>query len=113
MEDNPKVLKLHIELLRSMGHQDVAIVSRADEAVELLQAGARPSLIISDLDLPDGSGLDVVREARVRANPLKSIICSGTLRCDLLIEARSMGAETVLRKPFTFTDFREVVTPYL
>ena len=73
-------------------------VGRVDAALEQL-AGLWPELVISDFDLPDGTGFEIVGAATVPV-----FVCTG--RTDLglsdrLIEA---GARAVLIKPFSLPD---------
>jgi len=77
-------------------------------------AGARKAmreqkvnLLVTDVNLPDGSGLDVAREA-LRQNPkLPVIICSGH---DLGDVARSLGPTAhSLRKPFDLDELEALV----
>jgi DNA-binding response OmpR family regulator len=57
-----------------------------------------PDWILLDLMLPDGSGIDVMREVRTRG--LTSKICIVTGCCtELLREARLAGADHLFTKP--------------
>jgi DNA-binding NtrC family response regulator len=65
------------------------------------------NLLMTDINLPDGSGLDVAREA-LRQNPeLPVIVCSGH---DLRGVAESLGPTThSLRKPFELDELGELI----
>lgn len=105
VEDNAYVRQSFVDLL---GTPERRIVSVADGA------GARDALreqnfdlLITDINLPDGSGLDVAREA-LRQNPtLPVIICSGH---DLRGVAESLGPTAhPLRKPFDLDELEALV----
>jgi PAS domain S-box-containing protein len=69
-------------------------------------ADFRPQLILCDLNLPDMSGLDVIR--RLRSNPVArdaySVVVTALSEADireLNDEAREMGVDEFIRKPLT------------
>ena len=62
VEDHEPTLKVMSKLLRGLGHRVTGATSVATAAAAARQNGF--DLIISDLGLPDGSGLDVMREVR-------------------------------------------------
>ncbi len=67
VEDSELIRKRIIENVGSMGGFDVVgFAESADEAVESI-ARLRPDIVITDIQLREGSGIDVVR--KVRADP--------------------------------------------
>ncbi len=66
----------------------------------LLQAGTRrPDLIIADLGLPDGDGVDFIRQVRTwSAVPI--IVLSARTREDEKVAALDAGADDYITKPF-------------
>ncbi len=58
-------------------------------------------LVVTDLCLPDGSGLDVVRAAHSRKPDTLVTIVTGYASLDSAIEAIRLGAYDYLTKPFT------------
>ena len=61
VDDEDDFLATYERLLRRQGYDVVTATSRAAGLAAL--AGEPPHLVISDLRLPDGDGLDVVRAA--------------------------------------------------
>lgn len=59
-----------------------------------------PSLVISDLRLPDGDGLDIVRAARSRVPPAVAIVVSALSAEPSRQTATAAGASDFLHKPF-------------
>jgi CheY-like chemotaxis protein len=105
VEDNALVRDTFAELLAT---SDRRVVCAADGA------GARQALreqdvhlLMTDIHLPDGSGLDVAREA-LRENPgLPVIVCSGSDVSDI---ARSLGPTVhPLSKPFDLDELEALV----
>jgi len=66
----------------------------------LIDAGTRsPDLIVLDLGLPDGDGLDLIREVRVWS-PVPIIVLSARIDEGDKIMALDAGADDYLTKPF-------------
>jgi DNA-binding NtrC family response regulator len=66
-------------------------------------------LLVSDLKLPDGDGLELVRLARTLTPPVPVILMSGYLSQANEIAARHAGAVHVLAKPFSSDTFTRAV----
>ena len=60
-----------------------------------------PDVMLVDLGLPDGSGLDVVRSARQRAGGPPVIVVTGFASSQSRREALEAGASAYLAKPFS------------
>lgn len=72
-----------------------------NRAMRSLQS-TQVDVIVSDLYMPDGDGLELVRQVSKRWPQIRLIVVSsgGTLGLrDLLPVARSLGASATLRKP--------------
>ena len=82
VEDDPDVAQVVTLFLRSEGVQvdRVASIAEAKQAVE----GAAPALILLDVGLPDGDGLDLLAWLRERpaTQDMPAIILSGSARDD-------------------------------
>jgi CheY-like chemotaxis protein len=64
VEDHEPTLRIMSKLLRGLGHRVTGATTVASATAAARQDGF--DLIISDLGLPDGSGLDVMRQLRDR-----------------------------------------------
>lgn len=86
VEDNEFIRMSFAELLATAERQVVSVADGAGALAALREQNI--DLLITDISLPDGSGLDVAREA-LRQNPaLPVIVCSGH---DLTDVAASLG----------------------
>ena len=65
-------------------------------------------LLLSDIGLPDGTGLDVMRHVRAR-KPVRGIALSGFGQDDDLRRSREAGFEQHLTKPVNFQTLRRVI----
>lgn len=101
VDDEADFLATYERLLRRQGYEVVTAPSRAAGLTAL--AGSPPHLLISDLRLPDGDGLDVVRAARGAREPVPVIVVTGYPSDETRRAALAAGATTLLAKPFAAT----------
>ena len=104
VDDEPHIGLLLRPHLERLGYA-VTLARTLAEARHTLRGGAPPlDAMLLDLHLPDGSGLDLLRELRsaaaTRAFPVIVLTAEGEDR--ILEEAESLGAE-LLTKPFSPT----------
>ena len=97
IEDEPQIRRFVRSALESVGWQ----VHEADTAKKgLIEAGTRkPDLLVLDLGLPDGDGLELIKE--VRGFSSVPIIVLSARACETdKIAALDAGADDYLTKPF-------------
>lgn len=99
VEDEPDLIATYERLLRRHALETTA--ARTREAGLAALASSRPHLLIVDLRLPDGDGLDVVRAARSGSAPTPVIVVTGFGSASTRQRALSAGAMAVLDKPFS------------
>ena len=104
VEDNPDLLEMACELLARLGHE-VKGAATGEDALD--KVSAEPfDVLLTDLALPDVSGIDVAREA-LRVRPaLKVIVASGYGAPEA---AQLEFPFAVLPKPYSLDQLREVV----
>ncbi len=99
-------LMMHM-LLKSAGYE-VETAGDVQQALEIV--GSREiDLLISDLGLPDRSGLDLIRELRLRGSTLKAIALSGFGREDDIRRSKEAGFAIHLTKPVDFETLIQAV----
>ena len=98
-------------LLRRSGHAVVAVGSRAAALAVLVDAP--PAVLVSDVRLPDGDGLDIVRAAAAMRPSVPAIVMTGRASEAGRAAARAAGAVAYLPKPFTSESFARVVQSVL
>jgi DNA-binding response OmpR family regulator len=98
VDDEVDFITTYERLLRRQGYDVMTATSRAAGLAAL--AGEPPHLVISDLRLPDGDGLDVVRAARGARQPVPVIVVTGYPSDEVRRAALEAGATTFLAKPF-------------
>ena len=107
VEDEPDMGATYERLLRRAGHRVVRAASRA-EGIRLLQS-VRPCLVISDLRLPDGDGLDIIRAAHQLDRPPAVIAITAFSSREARQSALDAGASAFLAKPFGIAEFSSLV----
>ena len=98
VDDEADFLATYERLLRRQGYDVVTAMSCAAGLAAL--AGEPPHLVISDLRLPDGDGLDVVRAAHGARDPVPVIVVTGYPSDETRRAALAAGATTFVAKPF-------------
>jgi DNA-binding response OmpR family regulator len=78
-------------------------MKRIDEA-KLALANVAYELILLDLNLPDGRGLDLLRELRAAHNRVPVIITTAQDQIAVRIEGLNSGADDYLVKPFDLSE---------
>lgn len=112
VEDEAIAAQAHATYVERLPAFEVAGVARsAQEAVRAI--GNTPlDLILLDLHLPDGYGLDLLRQIRAAGHHLDVIAVTSARDLDVVRQAVSQGIFAYLLKPFTFTGFRAKLEQY-
>lgn len=98
VEDN-KDLALGLRVnLEEHGYQVSVAHSIADGLVRLRQT--QPDLVILDLSLPDGDGLDLMRRLRAAGDATLILVLSAKTRQDVKVLGLRGGADDYVTKPF-------------
>jgi DNA-binding response OmpR family regulator len=98
VEDEPDFRTTYRRLFGRDGFRVVEAASRADALVALAREPF--ALVMVDLRLPDGDGLDVVRAAGATPKPTPAIVVSGFPSGEARAAARAAGAADFFAKPF-------------
>jgi two-component system, cell cycle response regulator len=102
VEDDQAVLDVVLEALKSEGFQVKATTS-SREAMQLVQDYS-PHLVLTDNDMPEVTGLDMLRDLRGRKNYVTVIFLSGRTDAQFVAEALLAGADDFIRKPFRINE---------
>jgi PAS domain S-box-containing protein len=100
VEDHADTAEVIADLLRSEGHR-VVVAGSVAAGLEAAAAGPGIDVVISDLGLPDGSGLDLMRELRDRYG-LTGIAFSGYGTDEDRRQSEAAGFASHLTKPVAF-----------
>jgi CheY-like chemotaxis protein len=104
VDDEPEVVALMTTQLRRLGFI-VAHAASGVEALEMLEArGGALDAVVTDLAMPQMSGLDFAAEVRRRFPAIALALCSGYLSDADAVRARALGVEVVLPKPYSIVE---------
>src|SRR5437867_2256964 len=97
IDDDEDVRRTCVEMLRARGHQTLAAAS-VGEGLRLF-GERRPAAVLLDLKLPDGTGIDVLRELQRQSPGTPVVVISGFGSVTEAVEAMRMGATDYIEKP--------------
>jgi DNA-binding response OmpR family regulator len=98
VEDAPEFTRVVSTVLGNEGHRVRAAATVADALIELDEGN--PDVVILDLGLPDGDGLDLCRLIRERSNAYVLVLTGRDDEVNKLLGFR-MGADDYMTKPFS------------
>jgi two-component system response regulator AtoC len=98
VDDDPVFNQFTRNLLTDKGMQVVSAFSKA-EGLEAFEK-SRPSCVILDIFLPDGSGVDLIKPMRASTANIPIVMVSGQGDVDEVVRAMKDGASDYLKKPF-------------
>ncbi len=99
VDDEADLTATYVRLLERHGYRAIAVGTRR-EALDIL-AKEPLALVISDVRLPDGNGLDVVRAASAAPAPTRAIVITGFSSEAARLAAFEAGASAYFAKPFS------------
>ncbi len=107
VEDVPALAETYVEYLKTENCA-VEVVGNGRLAMAAL-ATAPPDIVVLDVNLPDMSGIDVLRDVRGRGLPTEVIVITGQASVRLAVESMKEGALDFLTKPFSAERLRVTV----
>ena len=99
VEDNESIIKGLEYSLTKEGYQ-VVVKTNATDAINYITSDASIDLVILDITLPDGNGLDLYQEY-IKEKKLSTIILTAIDSEDYIVNGLNMGAEDYITKPFS------------
>lgn len=98
IEDSLEVTRLVTSMLQKEGYKATAVAS-ASAALDVVRR-ERPDLVLLDLSLPDGDGVEVCRELRQFSDAYVIMLTSRDDEVDKIV-GLSVGADDYVTKPFS------------
>ncbi len=113
-DDSRVMRQIVTRTLRQAGFDGHDLVEAADgqEALDKTTSES-PDLVISDWNMPEMTGVEVLRKLRSAGNEVKFGFVTSECTPEMQQQAEAAGAAFFIVKPFTAERFDEVLTPIL
>lgn len=112
VDDDPKIGELFANVLERDGYDTSAFV-KASDMLETLDSDGSPDLILTDLMMPEVSGIQLIEEIRNRKLTLPIIIMTAHSSVQSAVEAMRLGAFHYLQKPVNLEEMRTLLNKAL
>jgi len=104
VDDEPSMREMLRIVLRRDGY-DVTVAANGTQAIDVLKR-ERVDLLLSDIRMPDLSGVDVLRAAKETNRDLVAFMMTAFASTDTAVEAMRLGAADYFTKPFSMDEMR-------
>ena len=100
VEDNAQILRGNERMLKRRGYDTVTAMTLC-ETKECMST-VSPDIIVLDIMLPDGNGLDFIRELREKSN-IPILLLTGLTTPEDIVRGLDDGGDDYLTKPYDFS----------
>ena len=110
-DDDPAVRKSLARYLASLGHE-VVEAEDGRAALTALNADGATDLVVTDINMPDIDGIELLAAVRERFEglPVVAVSGGGVIPGEVLLgSAKSLGAVATVEKPFDLEELRRVI----
>lgn len=111
VDDNPNMASLLAEMLEVFDYTSVR-AGDGQQALGALESGSF-SMVISDMRMPNMTGLELLAEVKKRHPKLPVVIISGYSVAELNIDAQGPHPDGFLAKPFMMSDIEKLLNSLL
>lgn len=112
IEDEQIAAEAHRAYVERLPDFEVAAVARSFQDAVRELSGQPVDLILLDMNLPDGHGLDLLRQLRATGRLHDVIAVTSARDADVVRQAVAHGVVAYLLKPFTFAMFEVKLRQY-
>ncbi|HEV8244605.1 MAG TPA: response regulator, partial [Polyangiaceae bacterium] len=113
VDDEPSLRDMLGILLRREGFQVVAHPGYRLAVEAIRQAPTPFAVVLTDLVMPDGSGLDVLTAAKERAAATQVVVMTAHSTVEAAVDAMRRGAYDFIAKPFSNAEISALVSKAL
>ena len=106
VEDHADTLRVLARLLDHFGHE-ISLADGAQSALDIIES-KELDVVLSDIGLPDGSGYEVIAQAK-RKQPVKGVALTGFDKEEDVRRSKEAGFDFHLTKPVDFHELRTVL----
>ena len=107
VDDDDGIRKLCLKVAEAAGFV-CAQADCADTALQMIEVNP-PDVVLSDMVLPDVSGIELLRQTRQRLPHVEVAVMTGYGSIETAIQATRLGAFDYITKPFSLTDLKALL----
>lgn len=111
--DDERSLREMLSIVLGREGYEVTTAEDVGTALSHIRRGPPPDVLISDLKMPDGSGVDVLRALKEQSPGSIGLLLTAFASADTAVEAMRLGAVDYLTKPFDVAELKQRVARYL
>ncbi|HBT82278.1 MAG: hypothetical protein A2X31_09730 [Elusimicrobia bacterium GWB2_63_22] len=108
VEDNALTRFTIKSLLDKLGHEVVAEAEDGPSAVKFFTE-LRPDVVFLDLILPGKSGVEILEDLRAVDPAARVVVVTAVEQDEIDRRLADKGVNAILRKPFSFEDFKALM----
>jgi len=97
VDDHPMIRTALEVLLRDTGFEIVGMAGTGEAALREVER-LKPDILLLDLQMPAGSGMDVLRRLRANRSPSRIVLLTAAIEDAALLEAKSLNVEGIVLK---------------
>lgn len=113
VEDDIRIAELHAQFIREQSYfESLGIAGNLKDAHRMIKI-LKPDLILLDNFLPDGQGIQLMRELFKQENEPDVILITAATDIETVREAMRCGAFDYLIKPVSYDRLQDTLTRYL
>ncbi len=99
IEDNEHILHGNERMLRRRGYEVICALTLGEARAKMLEA--KPDVVVLDIMMPDGNGLDFIHEIRRKSNT-PVLLLTGLTTPEDIVRGLREGSDDYLTKPYDF-----------
>lgn len=103
-----KMIGRYLAFQPEFADTDILYASSFNDAMEKLES-LSPLVVLQDINLPDGNGLQFIKQAKRKYPVIQFIVITGASDLDRVMEALSFGAVDYIKKPLDLETLGVVV----
>ncbi|MCM2268396.1 MAG: response regulator [Elusimicrobiales bacterium] len=111
IEDNALTRYTIKSLLDKLGHEVVAEAEDAQSALKCFKE-FKPDVVFLDLILPGKSGVEILEDLRAADPAVRVVVVTAVEQEEIDRRLADKGVSAILRKPFSYEDFKTLMKDF-
>lgn len=109
VEDEEDLLNIITDTLTKLQSNFITALD-GEKALDILEKNPDIDLVITDINMPNMNGLELIETIQKQGKSIPFIIMSAHTEKEYMDKAKSLGIDNYLLKPFDFIKFIELVS---